>query len=52
MTCLVTAPQHVGFVGAEEPATAAVVNIFTGPVLSVTHVKKEVLQATKDKRRV
>lgn len=47
-----TASQHVCIVGAEEPVTAAIVNMFTGPVLSLTHVEKEILQATKGKRCV
>lgn len=47
-----TASQHVCFAGAEEPATAAVVYMFTGPLLGLTHVKKEVLQAAKGKRCV
>lgn len=40
------------FVEAEEPAITTVVNMFTGPVLSLTRVKKEVLQATKSKKCV
>lgn len=34
-----TGSQYVYFVGAEEPATVAAVNMFTGPVVSLTHAK-------------
>ena len=47
-----TASQYVYFVGAEEPAAIAAVNMFAGLVGSLTHAKNEVLQATEGKRCV